>query len=179
MSESCIYFIQGANGGPIKIGRAKNALRRLFVLQTGSPVRLLLLVCAPGGAAEELALHNHFSAARILNEWFEPTLAILEMIEIVRRTGQVPIACPAQIKLTQGPASPFLFEIEAFLALPEVRLNGITATSFGLSILNDGKFVSELKTGRNVRMDTAHRVRAHIKAEMIRLRILLPEVQAA
>ena len=51
----------------------------------------------------------------------------------------------------------FLAEIEAFLSR-----TGMAHTTFGLQVLRDGKFVSRLRGGGKVTLETADRVRAWI-----------------
>lgn len=67
-----VYFIQGADGGPIKIGFTNWAIEdRLKALQTGSPVRLTVLAMIPGDKATEKKLHHKFRKLRVLGEWFK------------------------------------------------------------------------------------------------------------
>jgi hypothetical protein len=58
-------------------------------------------------------------------------------------------------------ANPLLKEIDAFLNRRDVSM---TETGFGLAVMNDGKFLAELRAGRRTLTDTADRVRAFIKA---------------
>lgn len=51
----------------------------------------------------------------------------------------------------------FLAEIEAFIA--EHKLS---ESQFGIDALNDKNFVPQLRTGRDIRMGTAEKVRAHM-----------------
>lgn len=57
--------------------------------------------------------------------------------------------------------NPLLNEIVAFLKRSDVDL---TETEFGLKVMNDGKFVGDLRRGRKVLTETADKVRAFIKA---------------
>lgn len=64
-----IYFI--TDGEHTKIGHTTGTVeRRLKGLQTGSPRRLRLLGTAPGGVAQERALHARFADRRCVGEWF-------------------------------------------------------------------------------------------------------------
>ena len=54
----------------------------------------------------------------------------------------------------QTPTDPFLLEIEDFL-----RKASISATTFGLSVMGDPNFVSDLRKGREVLPRTARRAR--------------------
>lgn len=56
-----------------------------------------------------------------------------------------------------------LSEVEAFL-----RTRDIAETTFGLYAVNDGKFMSRLRSGANMTFATAEKVRAFIAAEMAR-----------
>lgn len=51
-----------------------------------------------------------------------------------------------------------LTEIEGFLTR-----NAMSASRFGVSILNDTKFVSRLRDGKDVRLETADRVRKFMR----------------
>lgn len=76
-----LYFIQGAEGGLIKIGWATVPETRMAHLQAHSPVRLALLHTEPGNGKEEAALHKQFAAARSHGEWFRPVPALMTEIE--------------------------------------------------------------------------------------------------
>lgn len=62
--------------------------------------------------------------------------------------------------------NPLLIEIENFLARQDVET---TETAFGIAVMNDGKFVGDLRRGRRVWPDTAEKVRAHIQDELKKL----------
>jgi hypothetical protein len=66
-----IYFIQGVNGGPVKIGKTDDIDTRLRSLQRGSPVALEVIRQIDGGYVEEFWLHRHFAAQRLHGESFE------------------------------------------------------------------------------------------------------------
>lgn len=66
-----VYFIAG--GGRIKIGTAKNPLKRFDALKTASPVKLKLLGFYPGGKRKERTLHLQFWRERRHGEWFDAT----------------------------------------------------------------------------------------------------------
>lgn len=72
------YFIQGADGGPIKIGRARDPELRLQRLQCGSPIVLRLL--ASTSTITERGAHVRFADARLHGEWFEPTARLMAFI---------------------------------------------------------------------------------------------------
>lgn len=70
IAEQFVYFVQAGDDGPVKIGLAKEPLRRVSSLQTGSPVPLRLRHVVPGDHALERALHRRFAEARVAGEWF-------------------------------------------------------------------------------------------------------------
>jgi len=76
-----IYFIQGENGGPIKIGYTKNLVNRMFVLQEGNPYKLVVLGTMDGTLAAEQRLHTKFEKHRFRSEWFEDCEEIREFIK--------------------------------------------------------------------------------------------------
>jgi hypothetical protein len=63
-----IYLIK--SGHLTKIGTTTNLARRLGMLQTGNPKRLLVLAVGHGGEKEERFLHLRFKALRVHGEWF-------------------------------------------------------------------------------------------------------------
>ncbi len=65
-----VYFIQPLGGGPVKIGRTTNVLRRLNTIQSNSPVPLKILRVLEGGHEQESALHIKFKDDRLWGEWF-------------------------------------------------------------------------------------------------------------
>ena len=70
-----VYFIQAGEGGPIKIGVAKDVEKRLKGLQTASPKTLVLLASIPvrgsiKAYAMERDFHFRLSGYRIRGEWF-------------------------------------------------------------------------------------------------------------
>ena len=73
------YFISKGWPGPIKIGRSKNPPTRMKHLQTGCPERLYLIAWIDGDL--EQMLHERFEPECLLGEWFEPSEALLDMIE--------------------------------------------------------------------------------------------------
>lgn len=79
-----VYFIAAEPDGPIKIGYAKNAVRRLKALQTGSHVPLCLLATMPGGPAIERTIHRALADTRMDGEWFERSPRLLSFIEDLR-----------------------------------------------------------------------------------------------
>jgi hypothetical protein len=80
-----IYFVQGEDYGPVKIGFTSHVdpETRLSALQCGSPVKLILRAAVQGTVAEEAELHRRFAAQRLHGEWFIPCAA-MEQIAGVR-----------------------------------------------------------------------------------------------
>jgi excisionase family DNA binding protein len=87
-----VYFIQAESGGLIKIGTALDPLVRLINLQSGSPLRLVILGCLRGGRTLEQALHREFAGQRQHFEWFEPNPAIVDFIAEALTTEGAPRA---------------------------------------------------------------------------------------
>ncbi len=79
-----IYFIQGIEGGLIKIGYAEYLNKRLERIQACSPVRLKILINFHGRSLKEELIHKQFSKYRQHNEWFEPAPEIIEYIESIK-----------------------------------------------------------------------------------------------
>ncbi|MEE9610392.1 MAG: GIY-YIG nuclease family protein [Desulfatiglandales bacterium] len=80
-----IYFIQAVNGGPIKIGLAKNPKARLSELQTAHPYELHIVGVIPnGGKLLESSLHKQFANERLNGEWFKESHSLLEVIREAR-----------------------------------------------------------------------------------------------
>lgn len=77
-SRGFTYFIQGCDGGPVKIGFALDPEKRLGYLQCGSPVRLVLLGAIEGN--HERVLHKKFASIRQHNEWFHPDKELADFI---------------------------------------------------------------------------------------------------
>ena len=77
--EDVVYFVQGEDGGPIKIGFTQDMSLRLPQLQTGYPHKLVVRRIVSGGQHVEEMLHGHFAGLRLMGEWFEPRAELLEM----------------------------------------------------------------------------------------------------
>lgn len=77
-----VYFIQGEDGGPIKIGfAALSAESRMEEIQAMCPYRLCVLASMPGDVSVEKQLHKAFAAHRLHGEWFSPTSEILRFVK--------------------------------------------------------------------------------------------------
>lgn len=75
-----IYFIQAAEGGPIKIGYAVDPNKRLVELQRMSPAPLRILVTIEGTRKKEGKIHRHFVHLRQHGEWFRAEQELLDFI---------------------------------------------------------------------------------------------------
>ena len=75
----CVYFIGGVTGH-IKIGFARNPHSRMYEMQTGSPVKLMIYAYALAPRETEWALHKHFERDRCHGEWFERSNDLLHLI---------------------------------------------------------------------------------------------------
>lgn len=86
-SKSCerpisfVYFIQGLDGGPVKIGTAEYPKERLAALQSASPTLLQILGCIRGDRYLEREIHKEFAADRLHREWFSPSDLVLAFIQ--------------------------------------------------------------------------------------------------
>lgn len=85
--SSVVYFAQEGSDGAIKIGWSSRIDRRLSNLSTGNSRSLSLLHSIPGGVSLEIHIHELLSADRIRGEWFNPSPAVLNLIEKVRSGG--------------------------------------------------------------------------------------------
>jgi len=85
-----LYVIgEGAGSGLVKIGRARDARRRLREIQTGYPRELRLLHVEFGEGGAEKQLHRLLRGSRCRGEWFDfgdrdPVAEIRDALERVR-----------------------------------------------------------------------------------------------
>ncbi|HYE12188.1 MAG TPA: GIY-YIG nuclease family protein [Patescibacteria group bacterium] len=82
-----IYFVQGENGGAIKIGYTKDVESRLKALQTGYPDTLKVICLLPGNEKKEKALHYKYRNIQLRGEWFKPDNILLN--DIAKWTKEV------------------------------------------------------------------------------------------
>jgi len=80
-SPGFVYFIQGVDGGLVKIGWSSDPALRLAKLQMAGPVILRILHTEAGFGPDEAALHERFKDARRHGEWFEPVPELMAYIE--------------------------------------------------------------------------------------------------
>ncbi len=79
-----IYFIRYGTNGPIKIGIARDLMKRLDTLQSGAPEILRILHFVEGFITDERRLHERFAHLHCRGEWFEPATELLDYIESLR-----------------------------------------------------------------------------------------------
>lgn len=81
--DGYIYFIQGENGGSIKIGYTKDVSERIKALQTGHPDTLVCLDLFPGSMPMETLIHRDLRKYRIRpnGEWFKPDPYVLDRMK--------------------------------------------------------------------------------------------------
>ncbi|MFD6912320.1 GIY-YIG nuclease family protein [Streptomyces virginiae] len=65
-----VYLIGDPKSMRVKIGIASDPKRRLSEIQTGNPVKLVILAVFHGTARTERDLHKRFSDRRLSGEWF-------------------------------------------------------------------------------------------------------------
>lgn len=65
-----VYFIQAGDGGPVKIGKADDALARMQDLQVAHWNELTLMRVIDGGHATERWLHRFYGSLHLRGEWF-------------------------------------------------------------------------------------------------------------
>lgn len=65
-----VYFIKAGTDGPVKIGTAEDAKKRLGDLQVANHMPLHIIRETAGGVPEERWFHRHFSTIRVRGEWF-------------------------------------------------------------------------------------------------------------
>jgi hypothetical protein len=74
-----VYFIQAAESRYIKIGSARNPIKRLAALQTANWEELQLIGIDPAGS--ERQYHKRFARLRFKGEWFFPRRQLLALIK--------------------------------------------------------------------------------------------------
>lgn len=87
-----VYFIIGEKTQLVKIGKAKDAWKRLAGLQVGSPDKLTMLLrtsLSTDVFALEHDFHTRFAKYRVHGEWFEFGAGIKQFIEDERKRAGV------------------------------------------------------------------------------------------
>lgn len=94
--STVVYFIQGEDGGPIKIGRTDDLAKRIVGLETSRPDRLVTLGTFPGTLRDESEIHQRFADIRERGEWFQATPELLAFIK--EKTGNAVTVTKRDIK---------------------------------------------------------------------------------
>ena len=76
-----VYFIQGENGGAIKIGYSEDVNKRIETLQTGYPDKLILLGKIYGTYEIETKIHEELREYNLKGEWFKPENKVLDTMK--------------------------------------------------------------------------------------------------
>lgn len=91
-----IYYLEEAetDPSPLKIGWAKDPLRRVTLLQTGNPRLLRVRQCFIGYESVERHTHKRWAHVRRASEWFdgsqrEQILALADAIAAAQRDGDI------------------------------------------------------------------------------------------
>jgi hypothetical protein len=85
-----VYFVQRADGGPIKIGCTAFLDQRMAQLAVDTKAKLVLLASAPGSFRDEGRLHRQFAPHRVEGEWFADCADIRAAIGHIQRKGILP-----------------------------------------------------------------------------------------
>jgi hypothetical protein len=79
-----VYFVQSILGGPVKIGKASDVVRRLLDIQAMNPFELVVIGIVPVSAFSERRLndaeyeaHTDLREYRLRLEWFRPHADVL------------------------------------------------------------------------------------------------------
>lgn len=74
-----VYFAR--SGNKVKIGVATKVNGRISTIQSGSPAKIELLACIPGGVEMERKMHMRFAKLRIRGEWFRYKGELMEYVQ--------------------------------------------------------------------------------------------------
>ncbi len=86
LNPGYVYFIRC--GDIVKIGYAKDPLKRMSDLQSANPTELLLEGAIEGTFATETTTHYHFSPIRVRGEWFRlSNLELAKYFEHLKTQG--------------------------------------------------------------------------------------------
>jgi len=91
------YIIQAGDGGPVKIGWAKDVKKRLKRLQTGHYERLEIIRTIEGGRALGRHFHVRYAANNLTGEWFTFCDEMLQWLpeEPIPETDHLCISVPS------------------------------------------------------------------------------------
>jgi len=76
-----VYFIECGEGGPVKVGWARDPRARRKELQVASPYPLKLVGAKPGTVRDERSIHYDLSETRLRGEWFKRSDELEELIK--------------------------------------------------------------------------------------------------
>ena len=105
-----IYLIQAGEGGPVKIGVAKNPMERLRELQVGHSEKLVLIDCIDAfySYENEQNLHHELEHLRIRGEWFQPEKEVFsrfeqcKVMELIGPTYDMAFCCNCNMAVSYG-----------------------------------------------------------------------------
>ncbi len=116
-----VYFVQAGEGGPIKIGFARDVPSRLGKMRVDCPIPLTLLAVAEGDASYESRLHQQFEGHLQRGEWFAPAPELLALV------ATLPKPEPPRRKMKSGAHPLRLYRCDRGLTLQELaRMVGVT-----------------------------------------------------
>ena len=87
-TDGFVYFLLAEEVNRVKIGFSMNPDSRISSLKTGCPCSVLLLGSVEGTQDDETALHHLLENDRCEGEWFDCTVAVMEVIGYCLRTGR-------------------------------------------------------------------------------------------
>ncbi|MDP3768272.1 MAG: hypothetical protein Q8S13_09665 [Dehalococcoidia bacterium] len=94
------YFVGAESGdGAVKIGfTARDMDQRFRDLQTGSPVRLMVILTVMAPRAFEPWLHELMAEDRVHGEWFARTARLHALIDALRQHPDVRLTTPSELR---------------------------------------------------------------------------------
>src|ERR1700722_810642 len=99
-----VYFIHGESTKLIKIGKTTDMMRRLRILQTGSPDRLKILAVIKNQASDA-PYDAQFRDSWVFGEWFKPSAPLMAFVETLPKF-LMPEGYGRTINLSVNPATP-------------------------------------------------------------------------
>lgn len=84
-SQAHLYLIQGVDGGPVKIGRSSDVVKRLLELRSSEMRPLRLVSVIPNRGPLEPDVHASFIRHHQRGEWFDPAPEIFEWFRDAER----------------------------------------------------------------------------------------------
>lgn len=157
-----VYMIRAGESGPVKIGHSTEPEMRLSQLQVCHWETLRIIRLFEGGEPEEFLLHERFIDLHIRGEWHSFSRAMMGSVGLVEIDS--PTRRMSRLALVTGPPAGLdhhnrlLAEIEEFLTRRKMA-----ESTFGRIAVNDGKFMSRLRLGKNMTVSTINQVREFIR----------------